>query len=107
MASAIPLDLRASIERRTGAVIAGERARGGGGASRQGAEVVLRDADGAERKAYLAWDARAGDPQRLPFFERETAVLAALSGPFADSGVKVALLLASEPAHLALCSQFV
>jgi hypothetical protein len=107
MASAIPLDLRASIERRTGAVIAAERARGGGGASRQGAEVVLHYTDGAERKAYLAWDARAGDPQRLPFFERETAVLAALSGPFADSGVKVAPLLASEPAHLALCSLFV
>ena len=80
MASAIPADLRAAIERKTAAVIVGERARGGGGASRQGAEVLLRDSRGGEQACYLAWDTRAGDPARRPFFERETAVLAALSG---------------------------
>jgi len=105
MASAIPLDLRESIERQTGAVIADERPRGGGGASRQGAEVTLRS-EGTERRCYLSWDTR-DRKSRLPFFERETAVLEALSGPFADSGVAVAPLVASEPAHLALCSLFV
>lgn len=107
MASAIPADLSAAIERKTAAVIVGERARGGGGASRQGAEVRLRTSDGGEQACYLAWDTRVGDPARRPFFERETAVLAALSGPLADSGVRVAPLLASEASHLALCSAFI
>lgn len=86
MASAIPQTLREQVEQRTGCVIAAEHARGGGGASRQGAEVTLRAPEGAERRCYLAWDGRAGDPSRLPYFERETAILAALSGPFSDSG---------------------
>lgn len=107
MASTIPPDLRDAIERQAGAVIVDERARGGGGASRHGAEVTLRHADGAELACYLAWDPRAGDPARLPYFERETAVLAALSGPFAESGVKVAPLIAADAPHLALCSAFV
>jgi aminoglycoside phosphotransferase (APT) family kinase protein len=106
MTSAIPRSLRAEIERQTGAVIAEERARGGGGASRQGAEVMLRGRDG-ERRCYLAWDTRAADPLRRPFFERETAVLAALSGPLAGSGVRVAPLLATSAEHLALLSVFV
>src|SRR5215207_2209554 len=105
--SVIPPDLRTTIERQTGASVVGERARGGGGASRHGAEVTLRCGDGVEQDCYLAWDPRAGDPSRLPFFERETAVLAALSGPFADSGIKIARLVAADPAHLALCSVFV
>ena len=96
-----------SIERRTGAAIVGERARGGGGASRQGAELELREGDGTVRRCYLAWDKRVGDPARRAYFERETAVLDALSGPFAHAGVPVAPLLVSEPGHLALCSAFV
>jgi len=107
MTSAIPLDLRDAIEREAGAVIIAERPRGGGGASRQGAEITLRYVEGREQECYLAWDARAGDPARRPFFQRETAALAALSGPFAGSGVRVASLIASDPAHLALCSAFV
>ncbi|MCW1384810.1 phosphotransferase family protein [Novosphingobium sp. KCTC 2891] len=107
MASAIPPDLRSQVEQRTGCVIAAEQARGGGGASRQGAEVTLRDAAGVERRCYLAWDARAGDSSRLAFFERETAILAALSGPFRGAGVKVAPLVAAFPSHLALLSEFV
>lgn len=107
MASAIPADLREQVERQTGAVIAAEQARGGGGASRQGAEVTLRHPDGNEQRCYLAWDGRAGDPSRLPYFQRETAILGALSGPLADAGVKVAPLLASFPSHLALLSGFV
>jgi len=107
MASAIPSDLFEQVERQTGAVIAAEQARGGGGASRQGAEVTLRYPDGSERRCYLAWDGRAGDPSRLPYFQRETAVLGALSGPFADAGVRVAPLVGSFPSHLALLSGFV
>lgn len=107
MASAIPSDLREQVEHDTGCVIAAEHARGGGGASRQGAELTLKAADGAEQRCYLAWDGRAGDASRLPYFERETAILAALSGPFASAGVKVAPLVASFPSHLALLSRFV
>lgn len=107
MASAIPPDLRALIESETGCTIAAEKARGGGGASRQGAEVTLRDRSGVERHCYLAWDARAGDPSRMPYFQRETAILAALSGPFRHAGIKVAPLVASFPSHLALLSEFV
>ncbi len=107
MASAIPAALREQVEQRTGCVIAAEQARGGGGASRQGAEVTLRSPDGTEKHCYLAWDARAGDASRLAYFERETAILAALSGKFRGAGVKVARLVAAFPSHLALLSEFV
>lgn len=107
MASAIPAALHAEVEQQTGAVIAAEQARGGGGASRQGAEVTLRYPDGTERRCYLAWDARAGDASRLAFFQRETAILGALSGPLADSGVRAAGLVGAFPSHLALLSDFV
>lgn len=107
MASAIPAALREEVEQDTGCVIAGEQARGGGGASRQGAEVTLRAPDGTERHCYLAWDGRAGDPSRMPYFERETAILRALSGPFSRSGVRVAPLVGAYPSHLALLSEFV
>jgi aminoglycoside phosphotransferase (APT) family kinase protein len=107
LASAIPPDLREQVEQHCGAVVAGETARGGGGASRQGAEVTLRAGDGSERHCYLAWDGRAGDPSRLPFFERETAILAALSGPLANAGVRAAPLIGSFRSHLALLSEFV
>ncbi len=103
----IPPSLREAVERQSGGVIVAEKLRGGGGASRQGAEVTLRQADGKELLCYLAWDGRAADPARMPFFQRETAILAALSGPLADSGVRVARLVAHEPSHLALMSEFV
>lgn len=107
MASAIPAALRDEVEQDTGCVIAAERARGGGGASRQGAEVTLRAPSGTERRCYLAWDARAGEPARLDYFRREAAILAALSGPLRSAGVKVAGLIGAYPSHLALLSQFV
>lgn len=107
MASAIPEDLRRQVEQQCSAVIAAEVARGGGGASRQGAEVTLRGSDGSQRRCYLAWDGRAGDPSRLPFFERETAILGALSGPLAEAGVKAAPLVGAFRSHLALLSRFV
>jgi aminoglycoside phosphotransferase (APT) family kinase protein len=107
LASAIPPDLSRQIEQHCGAVIAAEKPRGGGGASRQGAEVTLRASNGAEQHCYLAWDVRAGDPSRMAFFERETAILTALCGPLADAGVRAAPLVGAFPSHLALLSQFV
>jgi aminoglycoside phosphotransferase len=107
MASAIPPALVEQVTHDTGCVIVAESARGGGGASRQGAEITLRSPDGSERHCYLAWDGRAGDPSRLPYFERETAILRALSGPFRDAGIKVAPLVGAWPSHLALLSEFV
>jgi hypothetical protein len=107
MASAIPAGLREQVERDTGCVVAAEQARGGGGASRQGAEVALRAADGGVRRCYLAWDARAGDPSRFEFFRRETTILKALSGPLSGAGVRVAPLIGAYPSHLALLSAFV
>lgn len=107
MASSIPSALRDEVEQQTGSVIVSEKPRGGGGASRQGAEVTLQENDGSKRRCYLAWDARAGEPSRLAYFERETAILAALSGPFRNCGIKVAPLIAAFPSHLALLSGFV
>ena len=98
----IPDDLAASVERQTGAAIIKIVPRGGGGASRQGAEVTLRHADGRVEAGYLAYDSRAGDPKRLPFFRRETGILAALSGPLAQSGVRAPRFIAGDTAHLAL-----
>ncbi len=100
-------DLLASIERQTGARVSAIVPRAGGGASRQGAEVTLQAPDGSETRAWLAWDSRAGDPRRVPFFTRETQVLCALSGPLAQSGVRAARFLAAEPKHLALLTAFV
>lgn len=102
----IPADLADSIERQTGASITEVIPRGGGGASRQGAEVTIRYTDGRLQKGYLAFDTRAGDPSRIPFFDREAAILEALSGPLSSEGVLVPRYIASEPAHLALFTEY-
>lgn len=107
MASAIPPDLVEQVEQRTDSTIVAVIPRGGGGASRQGAEVTLHRGNGEEWNCYLAWDARAADPARRSYFDRETAILAALSGPFRNSGVSVAPLIAAFPSHLALLSTLV
>ncbi|MFZ4688010.1 MAG: phosphotransferase [Polymorphobacter sp.] len=101
----IPADLAASIVRQTGAAIVDIVPRGGGGASRQGAELTLLGRDGATSRCYLAYDSRAGDPQRVPFFNREVAILDALGSSFAECGVKAPRLVASEAAHLALLTE--
>lgn len=103
--SLIPADLAASIESQTGATIDAIVLRGGGGASRLGAEVTLRRADGSLLPCYLSYDTRTADPKRMPHYRREVAILRALSGALADSGVRVPVYVAHEPAHLAiLCS---
>jgi aminoglycoside phosphotransferase (APT) family kinase protein len=103
--SILPADLVASIEGQTGAAVTRIRPRGGGGASRHGAEITLAYPDGREQACYLAYDSRAGDPARTPFFQRETGILAALAGPLAASGVRAPRFIAAEPAHLALVTE--
>lgn len=100
-------DLVARLEEKTGAKIGGIVPRGGGGASRKGAEVTLTWPDGRTQRCYLAYDSRASDPRRLPFFEREVAVLAALSGPLADRRVTAPRLVAHDTEALALLTELV
>jgi aminoglycoside phosphotransferase len=100
-------DLVARLEAKTGAKIGDVVPRGGGGASRQGAEVTLTWPDGRTQRCYLAYDSRAGDPRRLPFFTREVAVLAALSGPWANRRVKAPRLVAHDTEALALLTELV
>lgn len=105
--SLIPADLAASIESQTGATIDATVLRGGGGASRLGAEVTLRRADGSVLPCYLSYDTRTADPKRMPHYRREVSVLRALSSELANSGVKVPAYVAHEPAHLAILSAMV
>lgn len=104
--SAVPSGLRRSIERQTGCDIVAEVPRGGGGASRHGAELSLRDDGGRQCRCYLSWDSR-DKTERMPSFLRETAILRALAGPLADAGVRVAPLLATDENYQATCSLFV
>lgn len=106
-AQLLPHDLLESMEHQIGGKITSVVPRAGGGASRQGAEVTLTMPDGSATRGWLAWDSRAGDPRRFPFFQRETAVLRALSGPLANSGVRAPGFLAAEEKHLALLTTLV
>ncbi len=104
----LPADLAEEIQRLTNCRISAITPRGGGGASRQGAVLSLRPATGGERRAYLAWDTRVGDPQRLAFFRREVAILQALSqGPLAGCGVRAPAYITSIDEHLALLTELV
>lgn len=92
----LPEGLGAAVEQATGREIVGVRPRGGGGASRSGAEIELAQVDGVQR-CYMNYDvyrAGAGDDAA---FEREVAILRALSGPLRDSGVRVAPFVAAIP----------
>ena len=106
-AQLLPGDLLESMERQTGGKLTSVVPRAGGGASRQGAEVALAMPDGSTSRAWLAWDSRAGDPRRLPFFTREAAILRGLSGPLAKCGIRAPGFLAAEPKHLALLTTLV
>lgn len=100
-------DLVTRLETATGATIGNVVPRGGGGASRQGAEVTLSWPNGREKRCYLAYDSRAGDPRRLAFFEREVSVLAALSGTLANRLVTAPRLVAHDTEALALLTELV
>ncbi|MET0250067.1 MAG: phosphotransferase family protein [Sphingobium sp.] len=102
----LPTSLAESIERQTGGVISHVKSRAGGGASRQGAEVTVTLPDGTQERGYLGYDTRLGDPTRPPIFEREVAILDALSGPLAERGVNAPRLIAAEPSHFAILTAF-
>jgi len=98
----LPADLAPAVEAASGARVAAVRPRGGGGASREGAELDLIWPDGRTASAYMNYDvhkAGAGDDAA---FLREAAVLRALSGPLAGAGVRVAPYYAAIPDQRAL-----
>lgn len=103
----LPPGLGEAVEAATGMVIAGVRPRGGGGASREGAELDLRDTEGVLHRTYMNYDvhkAGAGDDAA---FLREAAVIRALSGPLAGTGVRVAKFHAALPDQRALLGGYV
>lgn len=100
-------DLIERLEKQTGAQIGDVVPRGGGGASRQGAELTLTYPGGETLRCYLSHDTRASDPRRLPHFEREVAILAALSGPLSKTRVKAPPFVASDSEALALLTGLV
>ena len=107
----LPPQLIADLERKTGAKIIGVTPRGGGGASRSGAELLL-DRDGETQRAYLAYRKEAGrdhDGSGLgshEAFRRETSILRALSRELSAAGVRAPRLLAAQDDHRALLTEF-
>lgn len=98
----LPTGLARAVETASGAGVVSVRPRGGGGASREGAELDLAWPDGRAASAYMNYDvhkAGAGDDAA---FLREAAVLRALSGPLAHAGVRVAPFYAAVPDQRAL-----
>lgn len=105
LAALLPEGLLVAVEAAAGATITAVRPRGGGGASREGAELALRYPDGRSVDAYMNYDvhrAGAGDDDA---FLREAAILRALSGPFAESGVATARFIAALPELRALVAE--
>ncbi len=103
--SSVPTDLLVSLEEVTGHTVIKITSRSGGGASREGAELVLSDESGETYTGYLSYDTRRkNDPGRKVNFRREVSVLGALSTAWADRGVRVPRLIASNEDYLAtLC----
>jgi prepilin-type processing-associated H-X9-DG protein len=103
----LPEGLIEAVEAKTGATITAITPRGGGGASREGAELDLRWPDGRVQRAYMNYDihrAGAGDDAS---FLREAAVIRALSGPLKSAGVRTAPFIAAIPEKRALLGGFV
>lgn len=98
----LPDGLATAVESASGARVVTVRPRGGGGASRDGAELDLVWPDGRAASAYMNYDvhkAGAGDDAA---FLREAAIIRALSGPLSDAGVRVAPFFAAVPDQRAL-----
>lgn len=105
LAALLPKGLLIAVEAAAGATITDVRPRGGGGASREGAELTFRYPDGHSVDAYMNYDVhRAGAGDDAAFL-REAAILRALSGPFAGSGVATARFIASIPELRALVAE--
>jgi prepilin-type processing-associated H-X9-DG protein len=105
--SLLPDGLADSVEAETGATITAITPRGGGGASREGAELELLWQDGRSQRAYMNYDVhRAGAGDDASFL-REAAIIRALSGSLKEAGVRVAPFIASIPEKRALVGEFV
>jgi prepilin-type processing-associated H-X9-DG protein len=103
----LPGGLAEAVEGATGAAITAIRPRGGGGASREGAELDFRWPDGRTQTAYVNYDVyRAGAGDDAAFL-REAAILRALSGPLAGTGVRTAPFIAAIAEMRALIGGFV
>lgn len=103
----LPGGLLETVQSSCGATITAVRPRGGGGASREGAEIDLRWPDGTTQTAYMNYDVhRAGAGDDAAFL-REAAVVRALSGPHKEAGVRVAPFIAAIPEMRALVGGFV
>ncbi|RDV06616.1 phosphotransferase family protein [Sphingorhabdus pulchriflava] len=103
----LPDGLFDAVQSASGAAIEQVRPRGGGGASREGAELDLRWPDGRMQTAYMNYDvhrAGAGDDDA---FLREAAIIKSLSGQHKAAGVKVAPFIAAIPEKRALLGGFV
>lgn len=98
----LPDGLASAVETASGARVVAARPRGGGGASREGAELDLVWPDGRTASAYMNYDVQKAGAGDDAAFMREAAILRALSGPLAKSGVKVAPFLAAVPEQRAL-----
>lgn len=99
--------LLAQIESATGATVKDVRPRGAGGASREGAKLILCFPDGHLEDAYMNYDvgkAGAGDDAA---FMRESAILHALSSDLASAGVRAPRFIAALPESRALLTRFV
>ncbi|MET0986625.1 MAG: phosphotransferase family protein [Steroidobacteraceae bacterium] len=103
----LPEGLAAQVARACGATITAVKPRGGGGASRQGAELTLRYADGHEQHAYMNYDTLKGGAADDAAFAREAAVLRALSGPLRSAGVRVPRFIAALAESRALVTELV
>lgn len=107
MTTALPAELIAAVEAETGAAIIAAKPRGGGGASRSGAEIDLAWPDGRTLRAYVNYDlhhAGAGDDSS---FLREAAILRALSGPLKAAGIRAAPFIAAVPAIRTLVTSLI
>ncbi|AYJ85063.1 phosphotransferase family protein (plasmid) [Sphingomonas paeninsulae] len=105
LAALLPPGLFDAVEAAAGVAVTAVRPRGGGGASREGAELTLVWPDGRTADAYMNYDVhRAGAGDDAAFL-REAAILRALSGPFAGSGVQTARFIASIPDLRALVAE--
>ncbi len=103
----LPQGLATAVEKACGATIMAIRPRGGGGASREGAELDLRWPDGRAQTAYMNYDVhRAGAGDDAAFL-REAAIIKALSNQHKNAGVRVAPFIAAIPEMRALVGGFV
>lgn len=106
-AELLPDGLAAKVETACGATILSVQPQGGGGASRQGAELLLGYPGGRERHAYINYDTMKSGAADDADVLREGAVLRALSGPLRDLGVRAAGFIAAIPECRALICDFV